>query len=67
MTHSDPQAPQARQKRSESFWLALVIATIHALFLTVIVLLLWKSPFMLFRLPEKEKPAQVQDPSRPVP
>jgi hypothetical protein len=55
-------------RRSEAFWLALAFAIIHALLLGVIILILWKSPFMLFRLPEKERPAQVAiDPSRPVP
>lgn len=53
--------------RSESFWLALAIAAILALVLLVLVIIAWRSPFVLFRLPEKEKPAQVHDPSRPVP
>ena len=39
--------------RSESFWLALIIAAIHATLLLVLVVIAWRSPFMLFRLPEK--------------
>lgn len=42
-----------RAPRSEAFWLALVIAAIHAALLLVLVVIAWRSPFMLFRLPEK--------------
>ena len=69
MSPSNPLPPRAHQPHSEAFWLALVIAVIHALVLAVLVIIAWRSPFVLFRLPPaKEKPAQVAiDPSRPVP
>jgi hypothetical protein len=49
ITHKPP--------RSEAFWLALVIASIHAALLLVLVVIAWRSPFMLFRLPEKSPSA----------
>lgn len=43
--------------RTESFWLALTIAALLALFLAVvlaaILCLPWRSNFMVFQLPEK--------------
>jgi hypothetical protein len=53
---TDPQHP----KRSEAFILAIIIALIHAGLLTILAIVAWRSPFVLFRLPEKtQPPAQV--------
>lgn len=43
----------AQPPRSESFWLALVIAAVLFAVLTVLTVIAWRSPFVLFRLPEK--------------
>ena len=49
-------------RRSEAFTLALIIATIHAGLLTILAIVAWRSPFVLFRLPEKTNaPAQVRE------
>jgi hypothetical protein len=54
-----------RPPRSEAFYLALIIAGIHAALLTVLAIIAWRSPFMLFRLPEKEKaPAATHQPAQ---
>lgn len=45
-----------RPPRSEAFYLALVIASIHAALLTILAIIAWRSPFVLFRLPEKTTP-----------
>ena len=45
-----------RPARSEAFWLAIVIASIHAALLAILAIIAWRSPFMLFRLPEKTTP-----------
>ena len=45
-----------RPPRSEAYVLALVIAAIHAALLTILAIIAWRSPFMLFRLPEKITP-----------
>lgn len=50
--------------RSEAFWLAVAIAAIHALLLLVLVIIAWRSPFVLFRLPERPAPAAVSDAPR---
>lgn len=50
----DPRPPP----RTEAFWLALTLAAIHAALLLVLVVIAWRSPFMLFRLPEKTPSAQ---------
>lgn len=47
---------QPHPRRSEAFFLALVIAAIHAGLLSVLVIVAWRSPFFLFRLPEKTTP-----------
>lgn len=46
-----------RPPRPDAFYLAVIIAAIHALLLLVLVVIAWRSPFMLFRLPEKTPPA----------
>jgi hypothetical protein len=43
-------------RRSEAFILAILIALIHAGLLTIIAIVAWRSPFVLFRLPEKTQP-----------
>jgi cytochrome c-type biogenesis protein CcmE len=40
-------------RRSEAFWLGMALAAILAGLLTVLTVVAWRSPFMLFRLPEK--------------
>lgn len=50
---------------TESFWLALVIAGILFALLTVLTVIAWRSPFVLFRLPERTVAPQVQ-PSPPT-
>lgn len=42
--------------RSEAFYLALAFAAILALLLLVLTVVAWRSPFMLFRLPERTTP-----------
>lgn len=45
------------EPRSESFWLATWLAIILLALLTVIGIAAYRSPFMLFRLPEKSHSA----------
>ena len=44
--------------RSESFWLAVAFAGILFGLLTVLTVVAWRSPFVLFRLPEKRLEAK---------
>ncbi len=59
---------EPRPRRSEAFWLALVIAATHGALLAILVIVAWRSPFFLFRLPEKSTPppASVSRPAEPM-
>jgi hypothetical protein len=52
-----------RPPRSEAFWLALVIAAILLALLMVLTVIAWRSPFVLFRLPERTTSALSAQPS----
>lgn len=49
---------QPPSPRPDAFYLALVIAAIHAGLLLFLIVVAWRSPFMLFRLPEKSPTSQ---------
>jgi hypothetical protein len=60
---------QPHPRRSEAFILALVIATVHAALLGVLTIIVWKSPFVIFRLPERTPPpapAAISTPAQPI-